>query len=46
MAPTLLTPHGQLVFHVRHGDANIVGADTHNLGANDDDAELRVNFLK
>jgi hypothetical protein len=46
MTPTILTRHGQMVFHVRHADANIVGVDTHNLGANDDGAELRVNFLK
>jgi hypothetical protein len=46
MAPTPLTRHDQLVFHVRQAGANIVGVDRHNIDANDDGAELRVHFLK
>jgi hypothetical protein len=46
MAPTTLTRHDQLGFHVRQTDANNIGAGTHKLGANDDGVELKVHFLK
>jgi hypothetical protein len=41
-----LTHHDHLGFHVRQAGTNIVGADRHNLGANDDGVEVRVHFLK
>jgi hypothetical protein len=45
MAPTPLTRHCPPSRHVRQTGANIIGADTQKLGANDDGAELRVHFL-